>query len=181
MKALVGGLGALVLTTVVFSSQSVDLGAACEQLSELVLPGTTITLAQTVNAGAFSPPNPADNDPAFRALPALCRVAATLKPSRDSDIRIEVWMPQAGWNGKFQAVDNGGFGGAINYSRDEEHSLRGALARGYATASTDTGHVQGGDASWAIGQPEKVVDFGWRAVHEMATASKQIISSYYGR
>ena len=110
---------------------------------------------------------------AFRALPAFCRVAATLKPTRDSDIKIEVWMPASGWNGKFQAVGNGAFNGAIAYP-----AMTTALARGYATSSTDTGHV-GGSASFALGHPEKVIDFGWRAVHEMTVAAKKIIAAYY--
>jgi hypothetical protein len=108
-------------------------------------------------------------------LPAFCRVAATLKPSSDSDIKIEVWLPLAGWNGKWQAVGNGAFNGNINYG-----AMSAALRRGYATSSTDTGHT-GGGANWALGHPEKVVDFGWRAVHEMAVASKQIVASHYDR
>ena len=94
-------------------------------------------------------------------------MAATLKPSSDSDIKIEVWLPLAGWNGKWQAVGNGAFNGNINYG-----AMSAALRRGYATSSTDTGHT-GGGANWALGHPEKVVDFGWRAVHEMAVASKR--------
>ena len=54
-----------------------------------------------------------------------------------------------------------------------------ALSRGYATSSTDTGHT-GGGASWALGHPEKVIDFGWRAMHETAVASKAIIENFYG-
>jgi feruloyl esterase len=103
----------------------------------------------------------------------FCRVAATLKPSSDSDIKIEVWMPAANWNGKYQAVGNGAFNGTIAYP-----AMMTALSRGYATSSTDTGHV-GGSASFGLGHPEKVVDFGWRAVHEMAVASKAIIAAYY--
>ena len=96
-----------------------------------------------------------------------------MKPTGDSDIKIEVWMPTSGWNGKFQAVGNGAFSGAIAYP-----AMTTALARGYATSSTDTGHV-GGSASFALGHPEKVIDFGWRAVHEMTVASKKIIAAYY--
>jgi feruloyl esterase len=54
------------------------------------------------------------------------------------------------------------------------------LARGYAASSTDTGHA-GGSASFGLGHPEKVIDFGWRAVHEMTVASKQIVTAHYGR
>src|SRR6185436_323215 len=96
---------------------------------------------------------------AASTLPAFCRVAATLKPSSDSDIKIEVWLPASDWNGKLQAVGNGGWAGVVSYS-----ALGNALRRGYATASTDTGHSgNGGDGSFALEHPEKVVDFGYRA------------------
>ena len=131
------------------------------------MPNATITLVADGAAGAV--------EPSFTAPAAFCRVGATLKPTADSDIKIEVWMPVAGWNGKFQAVGNGAFSGAIAYG-----AMRTALARGYATASTDTGHT-GNTASFAPGHPEKVIDFGWRAVHEMTVAAKRIITAHYER
>jgi feruloyl esterase len=157
-------------------------------LASLTLPNTTITLAQAVEPGAFTPPIPAVGAAAppvaaqaYRDLPAFCRVAATLKPSSDSDIRIEVWMPASGWNGKFQAIGNGGWAGTISYLGPGRSSLAGALRTGYATASTDTGHVgTGGDGSFALGHPEKVIDFGYRAVHEMTVGAKAIVKAYYG-
>src|SRR5690349_12921907 len=116
---------------------------SCEGLKSLTLPDTTITLAASVAAGEFELPNPAaprgpGPPPNFKNLPAFCRVAATLTPSKDSDIKIEVWLPASDWNRKFQAVGNGGWSGAIVYP-----SLARALAHGYATASTDTGHSGG--------------------------------------
>ena len=98
----------------------------------------------------------------------------TLKPTSDSDIKIEVWMPTANWNQKFQAVGNGAFNGTIAYA-----ALMTALSRGYATASTDTGHL-GNTGSFVLGHPEKLTDFGWRAPHEMTVISKAIIVAYYG-
>jgi len=96
--------------------------ADCGALAAVALPHTTITSAVTVAAGAFVPPAPAGGAPArgataspFRALPAFCRVSATSKPTADSDIRFEVWLPLAHWNGKFQGVGNGGLGGVISY------------------------------------------------------------------
>jgi feruloyl esterase len=146
--------------------------APCEGLKMLRLENAAITVAAAIDAGAFTSSD--GRDPAaFRALPAFCRVAATLTPSSDSDIRIEVWLPAAGWNGKLQAVGNGAFSGAISY-----RAMAGALTRGYAAASTDTGH-SGGSASFALGHPEKVIDFGWRAVHEMTVAAKAIIAAFY--
>ncbi|HZR26268.1 MAG TPA: tannase/feruloyl esterase family alpha/beta hydrolase [Vicinamibacterales bacterium] len=107
------------------------------------------------------------------AEPSHATVKLTLTPSSDSDIKVEVWMP-ANWNGKFLAVGNGAFSGSI-----AEAAMRNAVARGYATASTDTGH-EGNTGSFALGHPEKAIDFGWRAVHEMTVAAKKTIADHYG-
>ena len=109
-------------------------------------------------------------------LPAHCRVAATLKPSADSVIDIEVWMPEsASWNGKFQAVGNGGWAGNISFP-----AMATAVQEGYATASTDTGH-KGGNALFAIDHPEKLTDFAYRAVHEMVVTAKAVMTKYYNQ
>ncbi len=144
---------------------------ACQALGSLAIPGGAITLARAYETGDFTPPG-ADAGEGGR-LPPFCRVAATLTPSTDSDIRIELWMPLADWNSKLQAVGNGAFNGTIPYE-----AMATALRRGYATAGTDTGHA-GGGARWALGHPEKVIDFGWRAVHEMTVTSKRIIAAHY--
>jgi hypothetical protein len=146
--------------------------ATCDSLAQLAIPHVTIATAEENPAGAFTPPGgrPIPN------LPSFCRVAGAIKPSPDSDIQFEVWMPASGWNGKFEGIGNGGFAGALSYA-----GLAGAVARGYATASTDTGHRAGGtDAKWALGHPEKVVDFGYRAIHETAVAAKAAIAAFYG-
>jgi feruloyl esterase len=169
----------LALTIVVWNPMPA-IAATCESLSTLVLPDATITLTQEVAAGSFVPPvagrggrgaPPAD---ALKSLPAFCRFAATLKPTGDSEIKIEVWLPSTGWNGKFQAVGNGGWTGSIAYP-----ALMEALRRGYATSSTDTGH-EGGTARFALGHPEKLVDFGYRSVHDMTVAAKTVIAAFYG-
>jgi feruloyl esterase len=134
-------------------------GASCESLAGLSLPDTTITLAR----------QDASSD-----LPAFCRVAATLKPTTDSDIKIEVWLPVSGWNGKYQAVGNGGWSGSINTP-----AMALALRRGYATSSTDTGHT-GSTAAFALGHPEKLIDYAYRSEHEMTVKSKAIIAAFYG-
>ncbi len=156
-------------------------GQPCEQLAQLALPNTKITSAQTIAAGAFSPP-PAGTpwligDPSFyKQLPAFCRVTADDKPTPDSDIKIEVWMPASGWNGKFRGQGNGGFAGEIDY-----RALGLAILQGYASASTDTGHAAGGvDATWALGHPEKIIDFAYRAIHEMTLLSKATVKAFYG-
>jgi tannase/feruloyl esterase len=163
--------------------QASAAGTSCEGLASMALPNATITSASVVAAGAFTPsptPAPPGGPPAggqlFRDLPAFCRVAATLKPSSDSEIKVEVWMPASGWNGKFQAVGNGGWAGVISYP-----AMAAAVRRGYATASTDTGHTgNGGDASFAFNHPEKLVDFAYRAVHEMTVDAKAVINQHYG-
>jgi len=147
----------------------------CESLKSLNLPQTTITVAQAVARGTLVLPGFPRPD-AWRELLAFCRVAATLTPSSDSNIKIEVWLPLEGWNGKYRAVGNGGWAGSISYE-----SMSDALRSGYATSSTDTGHTgNGGDASFASGHPEKLIDFAYRSVHEMALKAKAIIEAFYG-
>jgi feruloyl esterase len=143
----------------------------CESLAQLALPNTKITVAQTVTTGEFIPPG---STRGIKDLPAFCRVAATLLPSADSDIKIEVWFPVTTWNGKYRGQGNGGFAGAIAFD-----AMAAAIKLGYATAGTDTGHG-GNDAAWALGHREKVVDFGWRAIHEMTLTAKAIIQNFYG-
>ena len=151
------------------------LAASCESLSGLKLPDTTITSAQSVAAGAFQPPA-MPGAPAVKDIPAFCRVVAEVKPAKDSDIKLEVWLPSSGWNGKYQGVGNGGFAGSITYV-----GLANAVKAGYATASTDTGHAGGAtDAKWALGHPDRIVDFGYRAIHEMTLKAKAIIKAFYG-
>jgi feruloyl esterase len=151
-------------------------GATCDRLRALSMPNVTVTQAAVVGAGQFSPPGRGGVvPPPMAKLPEFCRVAATLTPTRDSDIKIEVWMPSQGWNGKFLGVGNGGWAGNISYPAMAE-----SLARGYAVASTDTGHAgNGGDASFALGHPEKLIDFGYRAVHEMTAAAKAFVRAFY--
>ena len=152
---------------------------ACDRVMALSLPNTTITGAELVEAGGFTPPSGGGRPPSaaqmrtYAELPAFCRVSATLTPSDDSDIKIEAWLPSEGWNGKYQAVGNGAFTGSIRHG-----SMAAALARGYASSSTDTGHV-GNTASFGLGHPEKVIDFGYRSVHEMTVVSKAAIEAHY--
>ena len=120
----------------VMSLPGLAASTPCEGLSSLTLPNATITTVQTVAAGAFIPPSRAGDSEGFKRLPSFCRIAATLRPSNDSDIKIEVWLPVSGWNGKFQAVGNGGWAGTISYP-----AMSRALEHGYATSSTDTGHT----------------------------------------
>jgi hypothetical protein len=125
-----------------------------------------------VSSGSFAPPA----DKPISGLPVFCRVAGVIRPSADSNIEFEVWMPAAVWNRKLQGVGNGGFAGSISYD-----GLGRAIGRGYAAASTDTGHKGAGvDATWALGHPEKIVDFGHRAIHEMTVKARAVVEAYYG-
>lgn len=159
------------------SQASVAAQKSCEDLKTLSLPNAHITLAQTVAAGTFvAPPSPPGGGQRvnFKEVPAFCRVAADVTPAADSDIKVEVWMPVAGWNGKYQGEGNGGFAGVLDYGH-----MAAAVKRGLATAGTDTGHTTT-DAAWAPGHPEKVIDFGYRGIHEMTMKAKAIIAAYYG-
>ncbi len=148
--------------------------ATCEKLTALALPHTVITRAESMAAGEFSIPATRGGGKAS-LLPAFCRVTATIRSSSDSDIKIEVWLPATGWNGKFEANGNGGWSGSIAPS-----VLSAGLLRGYATAMSDLGH-EGSSAEFALGHPEKLIDFGYRAAHELALTAKAVITSYYGR
>ena len=167
-----------------FQAASAVVPASCESLTSLKLPNTTIDMAAQVAPGEFKPPAAGggggeegggnDNAARYKELPAFCRVAATLKPSADSDIKMEVWLPLAGWNGKLKADGNGGWAGTISYS-----AMADSLKRGYATTSTDTGHV-GGSGAFVQGHPEKLADYAGRAIHEMTLKAKGIVDGFYG-
>ena len=148
-------------------------GTPCAQLSSLALPGVATATARVVGAGEFVPPA-GRGGAAFAATPAFCRVEAVLTPVADSEITLEVWLPESGWNGRFQGVGNRGWGGVISYA-----ALAQAVTAGYASASTDTGH-SGAGARFALGHPEKVIDAGSRAVHEMTTYAKALVDARYG-
>jgi hypothetical protein len=146
--------------------------ATCESLQSLSLPETTILSATLVPAGPFTPAvTPITQKPQTFQIPVeACRVIGVVKPQ----VNFEVWMPASNWNGKFQGVGGGGFAGVISYG-----AMMTALRRGYATASTDTGHNTPG-GSWALGHPELIVDFAYRAIHEMTVKSKEIVKTFYG-
>jgi len=146
---------------------------SCEALTSLRIENTTIVSAQVVAAGRFVPPAGGGRLEAS-ALPEFCRVAGTTRPA----IKFEVWLPTSTWNGKFQGVGNGANAGSIGYG-----AMATALKRGYATASTDTGHQSENarDGLWAIGHPELLEDFGYRAIHVMTENGKTIVDRFYSQ
>ena len=149
---------------------------SCESLTGLNLPDTAITSATSIPAGTFVPPPPYQPIP---NLPAFCRVVGVATPTSDSVINFEVWMPTTIWNGKFNGGGNGGYGGSFNTPYPW---MASGLRRGYTVAGTDMGHdatVTPG-ASFALGHPEKVADWGHRANHVTAQAGKAILQAFYG-
>jgi feruloyl esterase len=151
---------------------------ACANLKSVRVPKTVVAVAEPVAAGQFrSPAPPAFGPPRdLSFLPAFCRVAGTIRATAESDIRFELWLPE-NWNGKFMQTGNGGAAGAIVYD-----SLIDPLLRGYAVANTDTGHQGGGgDFAWAVGQPQKLIDYQYRAVQELTVAGKALTAARFGR
>lgn len=127
----------------------------CLNLRQAKLAATEITTAEVVGAGKFNGPAAAftgmDLSSFYKTLPELCRVVAHAKPTGDSDIKIEVWLPASGWNGKLQGLGNGGFAGLIDYEQ-----LGAAMGKGYVSTATDAGHTgTPTDATWALGHPEQ--------------------------
>ena len=206
LPQLCGISAAILLALVLLGVNRVAAVTTCENLASFALPHAKIDSAQMVAAGEFvqpaarggarggggtgqAPPGPVQGAAdgrgggggrgggqanAFAKLPAFCRVTATLTPNSDSDIKTEIWLPASGWNGKFQAVGNGGWAGTIPYP-----AIAAAVAAGYAGAGTDTGHV-GGNADFALGHPEKLIDFAYRSMHEMTVHAKAVINAHYG-
>jgi feruloyl esterase len=180
----------------------------CDGLTKVNLPNTTIESATMIAKGSFAPPRNntaagpppgAQNAPPapagqagpgapaagpggpggaqnaiYATLPAFCRVIATVRPVPDSAIRLEVWLPADNWTGRLEALGNGGFSSSIQYG-----GLAQAVAKGNAATGTNTG-FDGNDSSFSIGHPEKIKDWGNRAVHEMTVTAKAIIAAYYG-
>jgi feruloyl esterase len=145
------------------------LAASCADLGSLNTATLAVTATESREAGVLE-----QNFGPGLTLPAHCRVTAILSPSDDSSIEMALWLPDD-WNGKFLALGNGGWAGSISYA-----AMARGMQAGYAVASNDTGH-KGGSAAFAIGHPEKVVDFAYRAMHEMAVHSKTLVESFYER
>ena len=150
--------------------------ASCDQLAARALPETTISAAQAVTTGSFTPPGSTN---AISGLPPFCRVAGEIRPTTESRILFEVWMPLENWNGKLAGVGNGGWAGTISYG-----ALGDQLRRGYAAASTNTGHEAAPGlnmARFAYEKPEQLVDFAYRAHHETSIRAKTLVQDFYGK
>jgi Tannase and feruloyl esterase len=147
---------------------------SCETLAKLALQDTKIESATAINpTPVWEAPSSTNAKRPIRVSAPFCRVVGVI----EKEINFEVWLPIKDWNGKYLGVGNGGYGGFINYS-----SMADSLRRGYATASTDTGHqrTSPNDALWALGHPERIANYGFRAHHLLAETAKRIVSAYYG-
>jgi feruloyl esterase len=164
----------LLFCPIVLAAGATARATECASLTKLPIANGKITLAEDVAAGTFAPPagKPISN------LPAFCRVDATLTPSADSEIHVEVWLPETTWNERIQGTGNGGFAGEIIYG-----SLAAGVHQGYATANTDMGMAVPPHTSQAIfiGHPDRWIDWGYRATHQMTVLTKQLVKVYYGR
>lgn len=170
---------------VMLTADVVAAQQTCESLAGRTLGRATITSALAVAAGPYAPSRP--TPPTTQAsqvqtaaaapimLPAYCDVKGVIRPTPVSEIKFAVWLPLSGWNGKYRQEGNGGWAGNIPYQ-----AMIDPLKRGYVTAATDNGH-EGGGAMWAIGQPEKLIDFGYRAVHELSVHAKVVTNEFYGK
>ncbi len=154
-------------------SQQQAIQPACDVLAGLKLPRALVRSAQ--GAPAESIPG-GSGAPGSIDVPARCVVKLLARPGADSEIGIEIWLPLSGWNGKYLQVGNGGWSGVIPAA-----ALAWAVQRGYAAAGTDDGHsgTPGGGAQWAVGRPEKVIDFSYRAVRETALLARQVVNAFY--
>jgi hypothetical protein len=170
----------LIASIALFGIVSSARAQQCERLARVQLAHVTIVAAELVAPGRFAMPGGTQNAPAefftaFDRLRAFCRVQAVARPTSDSDIGIEVWLPASGWNGRYLGVGNGGYGGSFNYYR-----LGESVNVGFVASSTDTGHRgTPRDTSWAVGHREKQIDFDHRAVHETAVVAKALTRAFY--
>ena len=169
------------LGAIFLCARAVSAATTCEGLINLSLPHGQVTAAQTITGGTFNtPPGCATGSTGCTTntgLPQFCRIAGTATPTNDSVINFEVWIPaDNSFNGNYEQLGCGGFCGSIGYS-----ALANAIRRGYAAAATDDGSQAGGQATFALGHPEKIIDFGYRALKETTDKSKTIITGLTGQ
>lgn len=153
-------------------SQPLSLTEKCPTLTGAALDATTTITSASIISGSFTPPG---STTPLTGIPEVCRVVGVAKPTSDSNINFEVWMPTSSWNKKYLSSTEGGLHGSISHS-----DLLLSVLRGYASASTDTGHTAA-DANWMINHPERVIDAGYRGKHLQAVAAKASINLFYGQ
>jgi feruloyl esterase len=174
------GLGTGLIALIIASSNFVKAQPACEALKDIKLDHATVVSAVSQEAGPLKPAAGIPVKVPEVTVPKHCEVSGVARPTSDSEIKFTLWLPpREDWNGKYMQRGNGGWAGSI-----QPVVLVAPLARGYAVSATDDGHETQGimpDATWAIGHPEKLIDFGYRSLHETAIFSKEILQAYYGK
>ena len=166
-----GLLAAVVGLASVAGAATAFAAASCDAIKQLAIEHTAIDAAEPIPAGVYKVPGATE----IKDVPAFCRVHGAISPVPGSHIGFELWLPDAGWNGKLEMFGNGGYSSKIAYG-----NLAGQLKRGYAVLGTDTGH-SGDDPAFADGHPEAIVDWGHRAVHASVVSAKPIVTAFYGR
>ena len=163
----------LLLLALLLLAPAVARAAACADLVKLAVPNTTVVSAAQVGAGAYTP----GNTPGKAVdVPAFCRVELRANPVPDSQIGIEIWMPEEqAWNGKLLGIGNGGYDSILDYP-----AMADGLRSGYAVVATDQGHT-GDDLRFVVGHPEKVIDWADRAIHVMTATAKLVVRAGLGR
>lgn len=141
----------------------------CGELAHFEIPNATVVQAQSIATGKFQPPS----GKALTELPPFCRISVVSRPAADSNIQIEIWLPEDDWNGRLLGTGNGGGAGAIGFG-----ALASGIKRHFAVANTDLGTSPNAPA--VVGHPDRWADFGFRATHEMTIVAKTIVSAYYG-
>jgi feruloyl esterase len=158
------------------AAPSGDAASCTALLARTIAPHTVVTSAEYAPEGRTVGNTKVD-------IP-FCRIVGIATPTTDSRIGFEVWLPAtAQWNGRFQAEGSGGSAGAISPG-----PMLAALKRGFATMSTDNGHLNdpndptsGYSQLWAYRHPQKMIDWGWRALHLSTVAAKLVVKDFYGK
>ncbi len=175
-SVIVGSASAILIIVHTAAFAQTRSAESCASLARQQLPSTKITTAEAISTGSFTP---AGSTNVIGNLPPFCRVAGVIAPTPESQIVFEVWLPLDNWNGKFAGVGNGGWAGIISFG-----PLADQLRRGYATASTNTGHEASpgtNAARFAFDKPEQLIDFAYRAHHETAMQAKALVQAFYSK
>lgn len=143
--------------------------------SGLALAGASVESVMPIAANSYQPPG--QNAP-LADVPAFCLVKGSARPSSDSLVNFELWVPATGWNGKLVVTGNGGYSPALRRG-----DMAYALRQGYAAMGGDTGHQSADPNSmtWGQGHPEKIRDWGTRSVHAITVPGKTLLATLQGR
>ena len=175
MRSALKAVLAAAVSVAALSCAAPAFAASCEDLASLKLPDTTIDTAQSIPAGDYTTSDKVTR----KAMPAFCRVMASVKDAPDSDIRVEMWLPKDQWKGVFQGTGNGGYGGGFDQGYN---GMEYGVKRGYASATTDMGTAPATplDGDPLIGHPQKWKDWGSLSTHVMTSVGKDIAKAFYG-